>query len=216
MDCCATWDDNPLIADTNLAHARLDAYPVADGHSLVIPYRHVLTFAELTPAELVDLHFLICHIQQTSDADDFTIGINDGIAAGRTVHHLHMHVIPRRLGDVPDPRGGVRRVLIPDVRQDPLLGRIGHTHKMTPRMVELLTDVVRSPTDAMYIRRCGDWDRTAQALVRRGLVAQRDVGMGQYEITLTPTGQAEADRRGVPDDFSQNPPPEEGQANGLR
>lgn len=124
MDCCHTWDDNVLIAETDYMHARLDGYPVTPGHALVIPKRHVLTFDGLDRDELDDLQFLVRHIQAESGTDSFTLGVNDGTAAGRTVHHFHMHVIPRHPGDVPDPRGGVRRILIPDPAQDPLLATL--------------------------------------------------------------------------------------------
>jgi diadenosine tetraphosphate (Ap4A) HIT family hydrolase len=123
MDCCRTWDSNELFTETDLTHVRLDGYPVTRGHALVIPKRHVESFGGLTIAELVDVHDLIAEVCLFSDADSFTIGINDGPAAGRTVHHLHIHVIPRRPGDVPDPRGGVRRVVIPDVADDPWITR---------------------------------------------------------------------------------------------
>lgn len=117
--CCSTWDGNPLLGETALAHARLDGYPVTPGHALVIPKLHRVSFAALTTPELLDMRDLIADACQASDADSFTIGINDGATAGRTVDHLHIHVIPRRPGDVPDPRGGVRRVLIPDSAADP-------------------------------------------------------------------------------------------------
>ncbi len=119
MECCSTWDGNVLLAETVLAHARLDGFPVTPGHTLVIPKRHVVSFTELTTPELLDVRDLIADVCQSSDADSFTIGINDGPDAGRTIDHLHIHVIPRRAGDVPDPRGGVRRVLIPEASADP-------------------------------------------------------------------------------------------------
>jgi len=94
-----------------------DGYPVSPGHSLVIPHRHVGSFFELTDAERTDLLALIDQAKQTLDAqhqpDGYNIGINDGAAAGQTVPHLHIHLIPRYHGDLPDPRGGVRWV-IPD------------------------------------------------------------------------------------------------------
>lgn len=121
--CCATWDANPLIAETPLMHARLDGYPVTPGHALIIPKRHAESLLDLTTGELLDLRSLIAHLCWASDAADFTIGVNDGPAAGRTVHHLHVHVIPRRPGDVADPRGGIRRVLIPDVTADPWINQ---------------------------------------------------------------------------------------------
>lgn len=123
LPCCSTWDGNTVIAETPLMRAVLDAYPVADGHALVIPKRCIETFSDLNPAELVDLGQLIWRAQLASRAFDWTIGVNDGEAAGRTVPHLHVHVIPRRQGDVPDPRGGVRRLLVPDVGQDSWINR---------------------------------------------------------------------------------------------
>ena len=121
IECCSTWDTNTLIAETPLMRAVLDAYPVAEGHALVYPVRCIETFSELNPAELVDLANLVWRAQIVSRADDFTIGVNDGPLAGRTIPHLHVHVIPRRPGDVPDPRGGIRRLLIPDASADPYL-----------------------------------------------------------------------------------------------
>lgn len=120
MACCSTWDANPLIAETPLMRAVLDGYPVAEGHALVIPKRHVEAFSELSPAELVDLGRLVSRAQLASQAHDWTIAVNDGTLAGRTVPHLHVHVIPRRLGDVPDPRGGIRRLILGD-NPDPWL-----------------------------------------------------------------------------------------------
>ncbi len=119
MDCCSAWDGAPLIAETTLAHARLDGYAVVPGHALVIPKRHVDRFIDLAPPELLDMQDLIAGICHTGDTTDYTIAVNDGPLAGRTVAHLHIHVIPRRAGDVADPRGGVRRLLIPDITQDP-------------------------------------------------------------------------------------------------
>lgn len=101
------------------AHSRafLDAYPVAEGHTLVVPVRHVLSVFDLPAEELADLWRLVGEVRAALAAsykpDGFTIGLNDGAAAGQTIPHAHVHVIPRRPGDVADPRGGVRRV-IPD------------------------------------------------------------------------------------------------------
>jgi len=124
LPCCATWDDCELIAETPLMHARLDAYPVAEGHALVIPKRHVDRLRHLTIAERTDLWDLVDDLSGHHNGD-LTIAVNDGPLAGRTVPHLHVHVIPRRAGDVADPRGGVRRLLIPDAGQDPWLSKEG-------------------------------------------------------------------------------------------
>lgn len=92
-----------------------DAFPVSPGHTLVIPWRHVGSFFELTEVERTCMLELLgqakAELDRTFQPDGFNIGINDGAAAGQTVPHLHLHVIPRYQGDVPDSRGGVRWVL---------------------------------------------------------------------------------------------------------
>lgn len=119
MNCCHTWNTNTLIAETPLMHARKDAHAVLPGHALVIPKRHIDRFTQLTGDEITHALLLIYAIQQNSDADNFTIAINDGPLAGRTIPHLHIHVIPRRAGDVADPRGGIRQLFYPDINADP-------------------------------------------------------------------------------------------------
>ena len=92
-----------------------DAYPVAPGHTLVIPRRHVGSFFELHHSEQVAMLTLVDRARQGLERefapDGYTIGVNDGAAAGQTVPHVHMHLIPRHRGDVDDPRGGIRWVL---------------------------------------------------------------------------------------------------------
>lgn len=93
------------------AVALLDGYPVADGHSLVIPTRHVGSIFDLDESEYLDLWRLVRDVRRDLAAkygESFNVGVNDGIAAGQTVMHAHVHVIPRVAGDVDDPRGGVR------------------------------------------------------------------------------------------------------------
>ena len=89
-----------------------DAYPISPGHTLIIPNRHVASFFELTDAERRDLLKLVDVAKADVDREfapqGFNIGINDGAAAGQTVPHVHIHLIPRYTGDSPDPRGGVR------------------------------------------------------------------------------------------------------------
>lgn len=102
-----------LLADEALVIR--DAFPVSPGHTLVIPRRHIGSFFELTDAERVCMVELLARAKAELDLsfqpDGFNIGINDGTAAGQTVPHLHLHLIPRYRGDAPDPRGGVRWVL---------------------------------------------------------------------------------------------------------
>ncbi len=94
-----------------------DGFPVSQGHSLIIPKRHVGSFFEISQEERLAMMELLDRAKATVDAmhrpDGFNIGINDGPAAGQTVPHLHMHLIPRHTGDIEDARGGVRWV-IPD------------------------------------------------------------------------------------------------------
>lgn len=92
-----------------------DAFPVSPGHALVIPKRHIATWFDATPEERAALseatELARRKILETHDPQGFNIGINAGAAAGQTIFHLHVHVIPRYAGDVDDPRGGVRGVI---------------------------------------------------------------------------------------------------------
>jgi diadenosine tetraphosphate (Ap4A) HIT family hydrolase len=91
----------------------LDKYPVSPGHRLIVPKRHVASLFELAPEEYSEL-FTIARELATSDRsapDGWNLGVNVGPAAGQTVMHVHVHLVPRMLGDVPDPRGGVRWVV---------------------------------------------------------------------------------------------------------
>jgi diadenosine tetraphosphate (Ap4A) HIT family hydrolase len=89
-----------------------DTFPVSPGHSLIIPERHVKSLFETTPDERKDLFAALEQAQKILDGEfhpvGFNIGVNDGQAAGQTVFHLHIHLIPRFYNDCPDPRGGVR------------------------------------------------------------------------------------------------------------
>ncbi len=104
-----------IVKENGLAVLIRDAYPVSPGHSLVIPRRHIGSWFEASPEEGSALLELLEDAKTMADAehhpDSYNIGINDGPAAGQTVPHLHMHLIPRFRGDVPDPRGGVRWVI---------------------------------------------------------------------------------------------------------
>jgi ATP adenylyltransferase len=93
-----------------------DGFPVADGHTLVIPRRHVASFRDLTPDEWAAAHRLAIRLAADLQAADptiagFNFGANDGAAAGQTIFHCHLHLIPRRNGDHPAPRGGIRAVI---------------------------------------------------------------------------------------------------------
>ena len=92
-----------------------DGFPISPGHTLVIPRRHVDSFFTLTADEKLDLLGLLEIAKASVDAefkpDSYNVGINDGPSAGQTVPHLHIHLIPRYIGDVPDARGGVRWIV---------------------------------------------------------------------------------------------------------
>ena len=135
LDCpfCTLSRDRVSIA-TEQAVAFSDGYPVAPGHTLVIPRLHVPSLFDLPDVQaavwqlvaqvrslfdLPDVQAAVWQLvaqahgqlAQELHPDGFNIGINDGVAAGQTVMHAHIHIIPRWIGDVPDPRGGVRWVI---------------------------------------------------------------------------------------------------------
>ena len=97
------------------AAALHDGFPVSPGHTLVVPRRHVGSLFDLAPEEQQDIWALVARVRERLNADHqvdgFNVGLNDGPAAGQTVLHAHVHVIPRYEGDLPDPRGGVRWVI---------------------------------------------------------------------------------------------------------
>ena len=109
-------DRAPLV-ETDLSLAFLDTFPVSQGHTLVIPKRHVETIWDMTNEECSDAFDLIRKVKDILKGkfspQGFNIGMNCGVAAGQTVFHAHIHLIPRYHGDVPNPRGGVRNI-IPD------------------------------------------------------------------------------------------------------
>jgi diadenosine tetraphosphate (Ap4A) HIT family hydrolase len=106
-----------ILLEHPLAFVRRDGYPVSKGHCLIIPRRHVASFFECTREERATMMELLDEAKAMIDREHapsgYNIGINDGAAAGQTVMHVHMHLIPRYAGDAADPRGGVRWV-IPD------------------------------------------------------------------------------------------------------
>lgn len=110
-------ESSQVVAENQVAVALRDAFPVAEGHTLVVPRQHVESIFDLSSSDQAALWQLVAHTRSVlSDQlspDGFNIGINDGEAAGQTILHAHIHVIPRYSGDVLDPRGGIRWI-IPD------------------------------------------------------------------------------------------------------
>jgi diadenosine tetraphosphate (Ap4A) HIT family hydrolase len=104
-----------IVAEHPLALAFRDRSPLSKGHSLVIPRRHVVSFFDCTAEERAAMLVLLDEIRTGLDReyapDGYNIGLNNGVAAGQTVMHAHMHLIPRYTGDSADPRGGVRWIL---------------------------------------------------------------------------------------------------------
>ena len=102
--------------ENDLAYASYDTYPVTEQHCLIIPKRHVADYFELSNEELIACNDLIKIVKQEvlnkdKNVKAFNIGTNAGKIAGQSIMHCHIHLIPRREGDVDNPQGGVRSVI---------------------------------------------------------------------------------------------------------
>lgn len=106
------------LLENALAYVRFDSRPLGPGHVIVVPRRHVEDFFEMDAAEQAAVLDLLNRARalviEKYAPDGFNIGVNVGKAAGQTRMHVHVHLIPRYAGDVPDPAGGVRCVLRKD------------------------------------------------------------------------------------------------------
>ena len=105
-----------VVMSNRLAYAIHDGYPVTKLHSLVIPKRHASTYFDITADELLACDDLLRKLRTSFLSSDpsivgFNIGLNAGEVAGQTIFHCHFHLIPRRRGDVENPRGGVRHLI---------------------------------------------------------------------------------------------------------
>lgn len=107
--------ESRIILANHQAVAVADGFPISPGHTLIIPRRHVESIFELNAEEVNALIMLLVGAKNVladeQKPDGFNIGVNDGPAAGQTIPHLHIHLIPRFIGDRPDPRGGVRWII---------------------------------------------------------------------------------------------------------
>lgn len=115
-DCRFCLQGETGALDKNaLALVKRDRFPLTQGHTLVIPRRHAQSFFELTPEEHAAICELVVRAKRRLDEefkpDGYNIGVNDGGAAGQTIMHVHLHLIPRYLGDTADPRGGIRWII---------------------------------------------------------------------------------------------------------
>ena len=105
------------LADVNdLAYASYDSFPVSDMHCLIIPKRHIKDYFDLTHEEIIACNTLIKNMKKEIELKDptvkgFNIGTNVGKISGQSILHCHIHLIPRRTGDVENPQGGVRSVI---------------------------------------------------------------------------------------------------------
>lgn len=106
---------NTIINTNETFYARLDNFPATPGHVEVVPKRHVESFFDLSDSEVLDAYTLMQTVEKELAAlhgpSGYTIGVNEGKVAGRSIDHLHIHLIPRYEGDVADPRGGIRQVV---------------------------------------------------------------------------------------------------------
>lgn len=107
-------EESEILVENELSQAFFDKYPVNEGHVLIIPKRHLSSLFEATSEEAMSLWKLIEVVKEELNKrfhpDGYNIGLNIGAAAGQTIFHAHIHVIPRYKGDVKDPRGGVRKI----------------------------------------------------------------------------------------------------------
>ena len=108
--------ESGIAAENQFAYASYDTYPVSDFHCLIIPKRHVKDYFEMSDEELLACNDLIIKIKNEILAKDksvkaFNIGTNAGKISGQSIMHCHIHLIPRREGDVENPQGGVRSVI---------------------------------------------------------------------------------------------------------
>ena len=109
-------DKKDIIYENDYAYVSYDSYPVSKFHSLIIPKRHISDFFDLNKDELFACNDVIHKIKKEIEKKDklvkgFNIGTNAGLISGQTIMHCHIHLIPRRKGDVDNPQGGVRAVI---------------------------------------------------------------------------------------------------------
>jgi diadenosine tetraphosphate (Ap4A) HIT family hydrolase len=158
------------LANNQRAFAIADAFPVSPGHALIIPRRPVATWWETTREERMDLLDLIdvvkAQIDQALSPDGYNVGFNSGAAAGQTVGHFHIHLIPRFAGDVADPRGGVRHALPENGNylSAPLADELGYVLLENRRRT-----VLEAIRDCLHDRRFDRADLVVSFVMRSGL-----------------------------------------------
>ena len=108
--------NNDFVLENELAYASYDTYPVSKYHALIVPKRHVENYFELNNEEVLACDALLKQLKKKLEIKDdtiegFNVGSNSGKSAGQSINHCHIHLIPRRSGDVDNPQGGVRSVI---------------------------------------------------------------------------------------------------------
>jgi diadenosine tetraphosphate (Ap4A) HIT family hydrolase len=113
--CIFCHDPRRVVRRNALAYCARDSFPVSPGHSLVIPLRHCPSFFDLSAEEIAACMELLVEARAALDTelkpDGYNVGVNVGTAAGQSVLHVHVHLIPRYAGDHPSPRGGIRHII---------------------------------------------------------------------------------------------------------
>lgn len=113
--CTLQHHPENTVVEGTYAYVIYDKYPVNPGHALIVPKRHVADYFDLSPVEEIEMWQLVrqmkTHLEQEYHPSGYNIGINCGKDAGQTIFHLHIHLIPRYPGDMPNPEGGVRGVI---------------------------------------------------------------------------------------------------------
>ncbi len=108
-------DSDRVWMKNDIGFVLWDAFPVSEGHALVLPKQHAASLYELSSEQQAAMWELVAEVRQRLQdelhPDAFNIGLNDGVAAGQTIVHVHIHVIPRYTGDREDPKGGVRWII---------------------------------------------------------------------------------------------------------
>lgn len=196
-DCpfCELDGDARIVWSSDTVVAIRDQYPVTEGHTLVIPRGHVASYFDATPEQQAEIwrgvEAVKAELDATLQPDGYNVGFNAGAAAGQTVMHLHVHVIPRRSGDMQDPRGGVRGViphkqkyggaearLVVGGSDDPLLKEISPALDGAEQVDVAIAFVFDRGVDLLH-------DRFVEVLRRGGRIR---VVTGRYQDVTEPAG----------------------------
>ena len=112
---CRFCSPRKVTGRNELAYSTRDSYPVSPGHSLIIPFRHCSSFFDLTAEETSACMELLAYeremLEDEFNPDGYNVGVNVNAAAGQSIFHVHIHLIPRYTGDSLRPQGGVRQVI---------------------------------------------------------------------------------------------------------